>query len=622
MKRLLSQGRAAARPLLVTAALVAALAAPGGAAAQRRPPSPAGAADAGAADAGRRPTDAGAATPAPTSAPTTAPASPPADAGPPPPADAGAPPPSDAGEPSDAAVPELPPPPRPARRPTAPKANAAAEPAPPEPAPVTGPTTPPQQVETQAEAPVRLLDRTVFVIRVPRGSQSTDARARAAARVLERAAQEAQIPEVRVDERDDVAVVYVGESPLVQLGPEDAEAAGDASLGVHAATVASRVRDTLAREQSRSRAAKAVFSVSILVFSGLIAVLLLRKLGEIVSRMRAWLDEHPERLPALRLGGIEVLRPAAFKGALSVALGAARVLAQIGVAITWCVFSLSLFDATQGLSQRLTGYVLAPISALVGRMASSVPVLAIALVAMLAVLLLVRFVGLFFGSVARGETAIGWLPADLAAPTGVLVRGGIVVAALVFAAPLVTGVEEGALARAGVVVLVSLGLSATPVLASAAVGVAVVYGRRVKVGEMVELGGRAGRVREISLLEVRLDDEDGCHLRVPHLLTLVHPTRILGKHPLVAIEISVAPGADLARAREILVSAAAGLGSRARASMVGLDDGGAHFRATMHSDTRDARGRWLAGVAAALAAASIPLGRPPARVAPSRSVQP
>ena len=35
----------------------------------------------------------------------------------------------------------------------------------------------------------------------------------------------------------------------------------------------------------------------------------------------------------------------------------------------------------------------------------------------------------------------------------------------------------------------------------------------------------------------------------------------------MAIEISVAPSADLARAREILVAAAAGLGSRARASM-------------------------------------------------------
>jgi hypothetical protein len=43
---------------------------------------------------------------------------------------------------------------------------------------------------------------------------------------------------------------------------------------------------------------------------------------------------------------------------------------------------------------------------------------------------------------------------------------------------------------------------------------------------------------------------------------------------------------------------------------VGLDQGGARFRATMVSESRDGKSRWLTAIAAALVAAGIPLGRP------------
>ncbi|AKT40257.1 mechanosensitive ion channel domain-containing protein [Chondromyces crocatus] len=479
---------------------------------------------------------------------------------------------------------------------------------------------PPAPSEPLEEAPVRFMDRTVFVVRGPRGGRTPEQRARAAVQVLEAAAQEAtEVAEVRVDLNGDMAVIYVGQSPLIQLGLADAEAAGDASVSIHADTVASRVRDMLAREHSRSRAAQLVFSVSLVVFSGLIALALFRKLGELVKRVRGWIADHPDRLPAIVVGGIEILRPAAFKGALSVSLGVLRVLAQVGVIYTWLIFSFSLFEATASMRERLTGFVLAPVSALVGRVAGSVPVMVIATFAALVVLVLLRFVGLFFGSIAREETKVGWLPPDLAMPTGVLVRTAIAVGALVFAAPLVTGVEEGAMSRAGLVVLVAMGLAATPILSSAAVGVAVVYGRRMRLGDMVEVGGRLGRVREISLLEVRIEDEDGCPVRVPHLLSLVHPTRVLGKHPLVVIELSTAPDADLARVQEILARAATGIGGRARVALVGIDVEGAHFRATMVSEDRNARGRWLSAAAAALSAGGVALGRPPERRRPGRA---
>ncbi|WP_437494590.1 mechanosensitive ion channel family protein [Sorangium sp. So ce1014] len=511
--------------------------------------------------------------------------------------------------------------PAPAPSPVAQVVLAPARPAPPAPAPPASsadpgeppapdPQPPPPTAE-QPEARVELLGRTVFAVRVHRGSLSPPERAREAAKVLERAAQEKQVPEVRVDEQAGVAIVYVGESPLIHLGPEDAVVAGNATVSVHAAAVAATVRDVLAKEHSRSRLATSVFSFSLLIFSGLIALLLLRKVGELVERARAWVAEHPERLPALHVRGIEMLRPAASQGALSVALGAAGILVRVGIAYIWILFALSLFESTRNYSQKLTGFVLAPMSDLMGRIARSVPVLVLAILATLAVIVVIRFVGLFFGSVSRGETSLGWLPSDLAVATGVLVRFGILVAALLLAAPLITGTDEGAITRVGFVVLASAGLAATPLIASAAVGLSVIFGRRLRVGDVADVGGRSGRVRELTLLEARLEDEDGCVVRVPHLLSLFHPTRVRGRPPLVALEISVDPSADLERVRELLLKTGSGLGSRARAVLVAIDDGGAHFRATMACDGDDVRSRWLTAVAQALLAAGIPLGRAP-----------
>ncbi|WP_437751169.1 mechanosensitive ion channel family protein [Sorangium sp. So ce1389] len=491
----------------------------------------------------------------------------------------------------------------PAPAPSAPAADQA-EPRAPE-------AQPPPPLAEQPEARVELLGRTVFAVRVHRGNLSPPERAREAAKVLERAAQEKKIPDVRIDEQAGVAVVYVGESPLIHLGPEDAAAAGAATVTVHAAAIAATVRDVLAKEQSRSRIATSVFSFSLLVFSGLIALLLLRKVGELVARARGWVAEHPERLPALRVRGIEMLRPAASQGALSVALGAAGILVRVGIAYIWILFALSLFASTRDYSEKLTGFVLAPVSELMGRIARSVPVLLLAIVATLAVIVLIRFVGLFFGSVSRGETSLGWLPSDLAVVTGVLVRFGILVAALLLAAPLITGTDEGALTRVGFVVLTAAGLASTPLIASAAVGLSVIYGRRLRIGDIADVAGRSGRVRELTLIEARLEDEDGCVVRVPHLLSLFHPTRIRGRPPLVAVEISVDPTADLERVRELLLRTGSGLGSRARAALVAIDEGGAHFRATMACDGDDVRSRWLTAVAQGLAAASIPLGRAP-----------
>jgi small-conductance mechanosensitive channel len=456
-------------------------------------------------------------------------------------------------------------------------------------------------------ATVRVHERDVFVLRVPRAGQSPEERARGASAALESALAAPEEPEARVEDQGKNAVVYVGKTPVVTLTDDDAAAEGETTLQVYSRSVATRVQDALRIERKRSAIATTVFSFSLLVFSALVAFLLFRGIGQLAGRARGWFDANPERIPALRLGKIEVVSAGAVRGTISIALLLGHRVAQLAIAYVWLLAALSLFESTRGYTERLTGFVLAPLSALAGRIGGALPLLVVAGIAGLAVVVLVRFVGLFFGNVARGETKLGWLPADLATPTSVLVRGGIVVVALIVAAPLITGTDEGAFSRVGVAALVALGIAATPVLACAALGIPWVYGRRLRPGDFAEMGGRAGRVRDVGLLETTLEDPFGCILRVPHLLALVHPTRIVGRVPLVTFEVVVDATEPQPRVLEVLQAAVAVASHRAKVELVSLDRQGACYRITC---SEEPGGVSVGGaVADALARENIGLGR-------------
>jgi small-conductance mechanosensitive channel len=418
---------------------------------------------------------------------------------------------------------------------------------------------------------VRLQESVVLRLRAGYGAQSAEQRARAAEEALRSASENAAPEDVRVEQQADVAVIFVGKQPVLQLYPRDAELAQDATLEVHAAQAAAQIREAMRSEQKRSAIHGTVLSLALVICTGLLALYLIRKAGDLMRRARNFIHDNPERIPALRFQSIEVVRPSLLRSGLLLTLSFGKWIVQLGIAYGWLVFSLSLFAATQAYTESLTGFVIAPISQLFGRFAASLPVLLVAGIAGVAVYVLVRFVGLFFAGVARGETMLPWLPADLATPTSLLLRAGIVVGAFVFGAPVVTGDPEGAMARSGSIVLAALALASTPLLACSVTGTVAVFLRRLRVGEFAEFGGRRGRVMAIGLLDVRLEDADGCEVRVPHLLSLLHPTRLLGRAPRIGVELSVALSTAQPDLRELLLRAASGLGEEPRVDVLGIE---------------------------------------------------
>jgi hypothetical protein len=457
---------------------------------------------------------------------------------------------------------------------------------------------------------VKLHEKIVFSLKVGRSNESAQDRARSASRALDSMLDDPEQSLSHVEEEPGAAVIFVGKKPIVTLGDADAVASGsDAPLHVYAAGVAAKIDDSLKAERKRSAIATTVLSMSLLVFSGLLAFLFFRQIGNIAERARTWVKDNHERIPAIKLGRIEVVRPLAVRGAVSVSLALAHRLAQFAIAYSWLIFALSLFESTKAYTDKLAGFVLAPVSALIGRVGSALPLFVVAAIAAVALGIAVRFVELFFAGIERGETHVSWVPRELARPTSVLVRAGMVLVSIVLAAPLITGTDEGALSRAGLVALGALGLACTPVLACAAAGLPAVYGRRLKVGDFVEAGGRAGVVRDVTLLELVIEDTLGCEVRIPQLLGLWHPTRVLGTGAMASLEVAVDSNERPARVEEALVGAAMATCERARVDLLSLDLDGARWRVSGIPKHGKGAASLAEAVAQAIADEGIILGR-------------
>lgn len=455
---------------------------------------------------------------------------------------------------------------------------------------------------------IRVHEKIVATLRAARAGHSAQDRAKAANNALEGLlAQSEDMGEARFEETQGTAVVYVGKTPIVTLGEEDVEAAGEASLNVLAAQVTARLGQAVSTERKRSAIATTVFSFSLVVFSALLAFLFLNRVSEGAVKLRARIGDNPEKVTALRLGKIEFISAGAARGALSIGLALGHRFIQIAIAYGWLIFALSLFEATRGYTERLTGMVVKPLYGLAARIGGALPLVVVAAIAVVAVTVLVRFVGLFFDSISRGDTRVGWLSRDLARPTSALARFGIVVIALVLASPLITGETDGVISRVGLIALVAVSLAATPLLASVVVGITVVFGRRMKRGDDVEVGGRRGKVLDVTLLEVRIEDDALAEVSVPHLLGLVHPTRVHRHARLATIDVVVDAGAAQDEVERALFAAARAHSSRGKVELVHLDGTGAHWRITSASMRHDVS--LAKAVQDALAKVGVGLGR-------------
>jgi small-conductance mechanosensitive channel len=373
---------------------------------------------------------------------------------------------------------------------------------------------------------VRIRDVLILRLKLADGGLIPSERAKRATRAIEAALADTNPEAVRTELRQDRALLFVGKRPIVELTRADAEVTGEGSLELFAASAAARVSDVLENERQRSAWTHGVFNVTFVVFLAVVVLYALRLIGGLTRRVREFVRRNPDQIPAIRLRSIEVVGPHILRSSIVVGLGFVKLLLQLSLIFAWLLFSSSLFDVTRGMTDKLTALVIAPLSGLATRFAALLPLLLLTTIAGVVLVVLLRFVTLFFLGVERRETDVSWLRPELAAPTSLLIRVGMVVASLLVLAPLVTGNADGSLARVGMLAVVAITLATTPLVANVIVGLITLYGNRLSLGDEIHVGAHTGKLTAVDLVELRLTSEDGRELRVPHLVTLVHPLSV------------------------------------------------------------------------------------------------
>lgn len=383
--------------------------------------------------------------------------------------------------------------------------------------------------KTSAGASVRLGDEEVFSLSTE--GEDANARATAAMRVLDAAVHRGETKVGSLLD-DQVARISVGNVLLVELSRADAEAAGHRELKSYSEVTSRRVSAALSKEKTRRTIANRVLSISSVVFLGFVAWILIGFVGRAAKRIVSRIDRDPKVVGAISIGELELLPAAAARDALRLFIFGALWLVRLGLFYFWILAALSFFDSTRPLAGRATGYLFAPALELIGHLVVRLPLLVALSLTFAAVILLMRFVMLYCAAIERSEIHSAWIRPETARTSGTLLVAALCLGALLFVSPLFAGNADGSLPRIGLLLVGAIAVGATPFLGSCLLGIRAVYENAWRPGDRIDYGGQTGRVERLGLYDATLRGDDGAQLRVPHLMSLWHPTRI---HPRVDV---------------------------------------------------------------------------------------
>ncbi len=456
---------------------------------------------------------------------------------------------------------------------------------------------------------VRLNDRRVFSVEAPLAGKTPAQRATAASRALETAAEEYGPDDVRLEEQGDVFVVYAGKVPIVNVTAADALASGAASTRVHAEAVASRLRDALRNERRRQTISSYALSVSLIAFVILAGLFIARRLRELLDRALKWLENYPDTMPALRVADVEVLHPTTVRAIAGVSLRAAKVTSQLVLLYVGLLVASAVFEPTRRFSAQLGWIVWSPIAAFAARSVNAFPTILLAGLALIVLAFVVRISGVAFRNIARGETSASWIPRERAIAVGQVLRGALVVVAVLLAAPLLGDVPDGPVGRIGQGVVWALAFACAPAFANFIAGLPIVFGQAIQEGMRIRIAGTTGVVERLSLVAVFLKANDGRLVRIPNLMTLVWPMIVEPEGAVAVVEIEVTDAQPPQSVVEVLRAATAFIDADACVTIVGLREGASSYRVSLRSSLVDLGNVLVVACAGALDAQGLHASR-------------
>jgi len=384
------------------------------------------------------------------------------------------------------------------------------------------PAPPASKAEGPPPAKVIFHGQTLFLVRTRVGSFSPEARAQAIEDRLERASSGlfANQPPLQVSEQDHATDILFGDTTLMTLNEEDAQAEGVA----RSILARQRLEVLQSALQAQTLRARLKRSVMALLWTGLatlggLGVLwgVRRGSGKLKDKILKLLEE---RIPAFRIQNLEIISPARMRSGLLKALALLQGAVLVLMAYLYLSTIFSFFPATVGLASRLLGFIAGPLNQVLQAILAYLPNLFFLVLISVITRYVLKVVHIVFNGLQTGALRLVNFHADWAEPTYRLVRFFILGFALVAAFPYLPG--SGSEAFKGVSLFFGLvfSLGSSGAVGNAVAGILLTYMRPFKVGDRIAVGDTVGDVIEKSALVTRVRTIKNVDITIPNAMLL------------------------------------------------------------------------------------------------------
>jgi small-conductance mechanosensitive channel len=377
----------------------------------------------------------------------------------------------------------------------------------------------PQQASHTARVEVN--GQTFFVLRAGVGSFSPEERAEAARKRLQTIMDSGRYPvKVEVREVDSQRLLMVNTQPILAITEQDARAEGLSSEEL-ARRWAASLQEGLNRAQAKSAR---LTLLRRMIITGLVilgTLLLLVAIRNAHRQIRHGLKARRERLPALRFRGLELIRAETFFRTLVQSLWLVYGGCVLIVGLGALLLIFAQFPQTRGYALQLGYWIWEPLVDIMRGIVSYLPNLFYILVIVLVTRVILRILALVFDQAARGAISLEpWVHADVAGPTGQIIKTLVILISLFFVAPLLPG--TGTRAAQGITIIVGLmvSLGSTSTVGNVIAGVVLTYMRPFKLGDRVKIGEVTGDILERTFLYTRVLTIKNEEVIVPSLQAL------------------------------------------------------------------------------------------------------
>jgi small-conductance mechanosensitive channel len=371
--------------------------------------------------------------------------------------------------------------------------------------------------EAPSPATLRFWNRDIVDFRAPVGAVDPQERAARSAARIAALGEDAKLDDVRIEPATvsgiSGVIVYSGDHPLYGLVEQDLDPVDDLTLRQAAERSVERLRGAFAA-RSEQRYPKVII-IGILRSLGATAVLAaaLLFLTWFGRRVDARLERL--RLDAMRsLGGLDLRRTArhASHSLLSLVLWIARLIAVY----LWVVEVLGDFAYTQPWAEALGSAMLRLLGDLGRGAIRALPGLFLVAVILYGARLATRGLSAFFTGIEAGMVVVPWLHPETARASRRIAIAAVWFFALAIAYPHLPDSDRPAFQAVSVIAGVAVTLGSRGLVNEAMSGLAIVYARAMRVGDVVRIGELLGVVTELGLLATKIRTFEREEVTVPN----------------------------------------------------------------------------------------------------------